>query len=203
MVWRIDGDDMTRIEPLESTALCLKGRELVEQYEAATGLRPNVVRTLAHAPEVLRHLLGMFACLTSGTLDETLMEQVALAVAQANGCTYCLSAHTALGEKTGLCADRIDESRWAMDPDPRRAAVLRFTRALVINRGQVADEDFQPLRDAGFSDAAIVELVAFVSMHNFLNYLTEAARTPVDFPKVCPHGPCSARQSPDDAGENR
>lgn len=179
-----------RIPPLDSTELCKHGAALVEQYAAATGLRPNVVRTLAHAPEVLRNLLGMFGCLTSGTLDPALMEQVALAVAQANGCTYCLSAHAALGQKTGLCADRIDDSRWAIDPDPRREAVLRFTRELVVRRGAVEDADVDALRAAGFTDAALVELVAFVSMHVFLNLLVEAARTPVDFPKVCPHGPC-------------
>ncbi len=193
---------MARIEPLESTDLCPQGRALVAEYEAATGLRPNVVRTLAHAPSVLRHLLGMFGGLTSGTLDPALMEQVALAVAQANGCTYCLSAHTALGEKTGLCPDRIDDSRWAMDPDPRREAVLRFTRALVVQRGQIDDEAVEALRAAGFDDKALVELIAFVSMHVFLNLMTEAAQTPVDFPKVCPQGPCTERQTPD-AGDNR
>ena len=187
---------MARIEPLESTDLCPEGQALVEQYAAATGLRPNVVRTLAHAPSVLRHLLGMFGGLTSGTLDPALMEQIALAVAQANGCTYCLSAHAALGEKTGLCADRIDDSRWAMDPDPGREAVLQFTRALVINRGKVADGDVEALRAAGFSDGALVELIAFVSMHVFLNLMAEAAQTPIDFPKVCPHGPCTERPQP-------
>lgn len=193
---------MARIPPLESTQLCAQGQALVDEYAAATGLRPNVVRTLAHAPGVLRHLLGMFGSLTSGTLDPTLMEQVALAVAQANGCTYCLSAHAALGEKTGLCAQRIDDSRWACDADPRREAVLRFSRALVIRRGQVCDDDIEALRGAGFSDAALVELVAFVSMHVFLNLLTEAAQTPVDFPKVCPQGPCTERENPTDTGVN-
>lgn len=192
---------MARIPPLESTALCPDGRALVEQYAAQTGLRPNVVRTLAHAPPVLYHLLGMFGSLTDGPLDPALMEQVALAVAQANGCTYCLSAHAALGEKSGLCPDRIDDSRWAMDPDPRREAVLRFTRALVINRGQIDDAEVSALREAGFDDRALVELIAFVSMHVFLNLMTEAARTPVDFPKICPHGPCTDRQDPEDAGE--
>jgi len=194
---------MARITPLESTALCPQGRALVEEYAAATGLRPNVVRTLAHAPGILRHLLGMFDSLTSGTLDPTLMEQIALAVAQANGCTYCLSAHTALGEKTGLCTDRIDDSRWAMDADPRREAVLRFTRSLVIRRGHVCDDEVEALREAGFSDQALVELIAFVSMHVFLNLMTEAAQTPVDFPKVCPEGPCTERLNPDCPGENR
>lgn len=193
---------MARIEPLESTALCSQGQALVAEYEAATGLRPNVVRTLAHAPSVLRHLLGMFDGLTSGTLDAALMEQVALAVAQANGCTYCLSAHTALGEKTGLCPDRIDDSRWAVDPDPRREAVLRFTRALVVNRGQIDDATVEALRAAGFTDKALVELIAFVSMHVFLNLMTEAAQTPIDFPKVCPNGSCADRVDPDH-GESR
>ncbi len=184
-----------RIPPLESTELCPEGRKLVEQYAAATGLRPNVVRTLAHAPGVLHHLLGMFGCLTSSALDPALMEQVALAVAQANGCTYCLSAHAALGQRSGLCPDRIDDSRWAVDPDPRREAVLRFTRELVVKRGVVADGDVEALREAGFSDAALVELIAFVSMHVFLNLLAESARTPIDFPRVCPDGPCTAHKT--------
>lgn len=184
---------MARIPPLECHALCPQGRPLIEQYEAATGLRPNVVRTLAHAPEVLRHLLGLFGHLARGPLDPALMEQVALAVAQANGCTYCLSAHAAMGEATGLDPETIDDSRWAVDPDPKREAVLHFTRQLVIRRGAVEDDDLRRLRDAGFDDRALVELVAFVSMHVFLNLLAEAAQTPVDFPEVPVDGPCRPR----------
>lgn len=177
---------MSLIRPKNDDELCPQSRPVLDAYAEQTGLRPNVLRTLAWSPAALQGVVGLLGALDDTVLDPCLRERVALAVAQANGCTYCLSAHSALGKQAGLDEDNIEDSRWAACENPRDRAVLGFVRALVIRRGAVCPSEIERLHAAGFGERHIVELVAFVSAHVFLNYLTEAARTPVDFPMVRP-----------------
>jgi len=68
-------------------------------------------------------------------------------------------------------------------------AAVQFVRALVTSRGAVSDEEFAAARDAGFSDGAVVELVAHTAMTTFTNYLNRVARTELDFPAALPFAP--------------
>lgn len=60
------------------------------------GVVPNLFRPIGNSPAVLNGFLGFSGAL-SKTLDAKTRERIALAVAQVNGCDYCLSAHTYLG----------------------------------------------------------------------------------------------------------
>ena len=64
------------------------------------------------------------------------------------------------------------------------AAALRFASAIVNNRAQIGDDDLAALRDAGFNDEAIVEIMAHVALNLFTNYVNVAFKVPVDFPSV-------------------
>ena len=68
--------------------------------------------------------------------------------------------------------------------DPRTAAALAFALKLVRDRGQVGDADVAALRQAGFDDGQIVELLAHVALNLFTNYVNVAFDVPVDFPRV-------------------
>ena len=63
-------------------------------------------------------------------------------------------------------------------------AALRFALKLVNDRGKVSESDVRSLRDAGFGDEAIVEIVAHVALNLFTNYVNVAFAVPVDFPAV-------------------
>ena len=47
-------------------------------------------------------MVGFFGAISHGTLNAKVREGIALATAQADGCDYCLSAHTYLGKRAGL-----------------------------------------------------------------------------------------------------
>jgi AhpD family alkylhydroperoxidase len=117
-------------------------------------------------------------------LDRRFREQIALAVAQANSCEYCLAAHTALGTLAGLTLDEIAQSRASRALDLRRHAGLQFAQTIVVNRGQVSDASVAAVREAGFGDAEITEIVANVVLNIFTNYINHVAQTAVDFPPV-------------------
>src|SRR5262249_15448509 len=111
-------------------------------------------------------------------------EQIALAVAQANGCDYCLAAHSAVGRMVGLTAEQIRDSRLGTAVDPKADALIRFALKVVDTGGRVGDGDFDQVRRAGFDDAAIAEVVANVALHAFTNYFNRLAETDLDFPQA-------------------
>ena len=65
--------------------------------EKQLGSVPNMFRLIANSPPGLAGYLGLNSALARGTFDAALREKIAIAVAETNGCTYCLSAHTYLG----------------------------------------------------------------------------------------------------------
>jgi alkylhydroperoxidase family enzyme len=62
--------------------------------------------------------------------------------------------------------------------------VLTFAHKVVAERGWVGDEDVARLRDAGFDDGSVAEIVANVALSLFTNYFNHVAQTEVDFPKA-------------------
>jgi uncharacterized peroxidase-related enzyme len=175
---------MTRIQALEPADASPKAQELLAAVKAEIGMTPNMMKTMAQSAAVLEGYLGLSGALGSGVLTPRLREQVALAVGQANGCEYCLSAHSAIGKMVGLKPEEIAASRRATSSDNKTAAALRFVQELVVHRGVVDDNALRTVRAAGFNDAEIVELVANVALNIFTNYINHVAGTAVDFPKV-------------------
>lgn len=161
-----------------------KAKDLLNGVKAKLGLTPNMMRTMANSPAVLEGYLHFSGALSGGALPAGLREQIALAVAEANGCDYCLSAHSALGQMAGLKADQISASRQAVSVDPRVDAALKFAVAVVASRGAVSDEQFAKVRAAGFTEGEVAEVLAHVALNVFTNYFNKAALTVVDFPKV-------------------
>jgi len=139
---------------------------------------------VAHSLAALQSMWGAFGALGGGKIGAALGEQIAVAVANRNGCDYCLAAHTALGRKAGVSGDTLAAAQSGESADPRTAAVLRFALQLVNQRGQVDAADVQALRDQGLSDEHIVEVVAHVALNLFTNYVNVALAVPVDFPGV-------------------
>lgn len=172
---------ITAVNPAEATG---KAKELLDGVQAKLGKTPNMMTTLAAAPAALDAYLKLSAALSAGKLDAKFREQIALAVAQANSCEYCLSAHSAFGKMAGLKPDEIAAGREAHSSDAKRDAGLQFVQTLVVQRGMVSDEAVANVKAAGFSEGDIAELVANVAVNVFTNYFNLVARTEVDFPQV-------------------
>jgi uncharacterized peroxidase-related enzyme len=141
-------------------------------------------RAVANSPVALKSMWAAFGALGGGTLGHKLGEQIAVAIADRNACEYCLAAHTVLGRKAGATAAEMSAAQAGRSDDPKTAAALRFALAVVEHRAQLRDEDVTALRDAGFDDGQIVEILAHVALNLFTNYVNVAFQVPVDFPVV-------------------
>ncbi len=161
-------------------------KPLLEAVRGALGSVPNLFRIAANSPAGLEGMLGLNGALGKGSFNARLRESIALTVAEANACAYCLSAHSALGKGAGLTQQDIDAARRAQAPDARNAAILRFARRLVDDRGAVPAAALQEVRSAGLNDGEIVEVIANVVVNIFTNYVNLVADTDIDFPAVHP-----------------
>lgn len=164
-------------------------KELLDAVRAKLGLVPNLTRALANSPAALKGYLELSGALAGSSLTPRQREQLALAVAEVNACGYCLSAHALIGGKLGLKEEQLLDARRGLAADPKTAALLKLAQRIVIERGQVKDQELRSAREAGVSDAEITETVAVVALNLFTNYLNHLAATPIDFPEVKPGVP--------------
>ncbi|CAO3414915.1 carboxymuconolactone decarboxylase family protein [Azospirillum doebereinerae] len=172
---------LTLIDPADATG---RTAEQLAQVKAAFGMVPNMFKAVAHSPAALASLWGAFGALGGGRLGAKLGEQVAVAIADRNDCRYCLAAHTGLGRKAGASAQEMAEAQAGRSTDPRTAAALAFAVSVVDKRAGVEAADVEALRQAGFDEEELVELLAHVALNLFTNYVNVALDIPVDFPAV-------------------
>src|SRR5688500_3972933 len=103
----------SRIAPLELSEASGKTKETLDAVKRMLGVTPNLFRVAARAPAVLEGLVALNGALARGELRPASRESIALAVAETNGCDYCLSAHTVLGKGAGLSEADIAQARQA------------------------------------------------------------------------------------------
>ncbi len=174
---------MTRINVINADQNIGKAKELLDAVQAKLGITPNMMKTMARSPAVLDAYLNFGGALDT-TLNAKLREQIALVSAEENGCGYCASAHTAIGKMVGLTDESILAAREAKADDEKIEAALKFAKVIVEKRGKVSDEDVANVKNAGYDDGAVAEIVANVALNIFTNYFNEVAKTEIDFPKV-------------------
>lgn len=177
---------MPRIPTPESiTAAPAASRASLEGVNQLLGSVPNLFRITANSPKTLEGYLGLNGALSQGALNAQTRERIALAVAEVNGCHYCLAAHQYLGSNLAkLSAAEIEANRRGTSSDEKAAVAVGFAVKIVKNRGKVTDIDFQAVRAAGYTDEEIVEIVGHVALNTLTNYINEVLGTEIDFPTV-------------------
>lgn len=175
---------MARINIVSVESANPEQKALYDAIHAQLGMVPNFLKIFANSPAALKAFLGLHGIAGAGSLDALTRERIALALAQQNSCAYCLSAHTAIGRKVGLDSAEIDANRAGGSHDEKAAVAVRFARALVAHMGEVTTDELVEMRNAGYSESDIVEVITHVGMNILTNLLGKAGRVDIDFPKV-------------------
>ena len=172
---------ITSIDPATATG---SNQKYFAALKSGLGLIPNMTRAMAQSPAVLEGYVLLNGALSKGSLGRKLSEELALALAGANHCDYCASAHTVLGKLAGLDETQVAGALQGTAEDAKTAAALKFAKVVVEKRGQISDSDFAAVREAGFTEGEVGEIVAHVAINVFTNYFNNVANTEIDFPKV-------------------
>jgi uncharacterized peroxidase-related enzyme len=179
-------DLMLRLHtPASVEASPAESQPLLAAVHQQLGVVPNLFRLVGNSPAALAGYLGLNGALGKGLLDARTRERIALAVAEVNGCDYCLSAHTYLGKHLAKLDDvEMAANREGGSTDARADAAVRFAVKVVRERGHVGDADVRAVQAAGYSDGQVVEIVLHVALNTLTNYVNEVAKTVIDFPVV-------------------
>lgn len=177
---------MSRIQTFPSIeAAPAASQPLLEGAKKQLGSVPNLFRVVANSPAALEGYLSLNGALAKGQLSSQTRERIALAVAEVNGCDYCLSAHTYLARNLAKLDDaEITANRSGASNDPEADAAVKFAVAVVKNRGHVSQAAVDAVKQAGFTDAEIVEIVVHTALNTLTNYINEVAKTDIDFPAI-------------------
>lgn len=174
---------MSRIQPLNPAQATGKAKELLDGVKAKLGFVPNMMATMAVSPAVLEAYLN-FSGAASHTLDAKLREEIALVVAETNGCDYCAAAHSAIGKMVGLTPEAIINARRGSSTDPKHNAIIELARAIALSRGQITQTEYHQAVNSGLNEREIAEVVANVALNFFTNAFNNVVQTKVDFPAV-------------------
>lgn len=175
---------MPRIPTLAHETATGDAKDLLDTVKAKLGGTPNLLTTMAHSPAVLKSYLEFSGALGGASLSAAVREQIALAVANSNKCSYCAAAHTVIGKGAGLTGEQTVAAQRGEADDPKAQAIVTLALQINENRGWITDEQFQAAIDAGVTQGEVLETVAVVTFNLLTNYLNHVIETEVDFPKV-------------------
>ncbi|HEY1066342.1 MAG TPA: carboxymuconolactone decarboxylase family protein [Pirellulales bacterium] len=173
---------MTRLKQVAPEAAVGQTKEMLDRVTKMIGRTPNMHQVLATSPVALTAYLQLGGTVSHGKLTARDREQISLAISEANGCEYCLSAHSTIGKMVGLTGEQIRDARQGTAIDRRTEALLRFARQVLDNRGRVSDAELTAFREVGFDDEAVLEVITNVVLNVFTNFTNNAAQTEVDWP---------------------
>ncbi len=169
---------MPHIPALSDEQMSFEAKEILDEIERGMGRRPNLFRTYAHHPSLLRaNWQKLKATMMEGALPRKLKETIALLVSQDNGCEYCIRAHSMALQSLGVDDDTLkairDGKLQEADFSDREAKLVTLMRKVNRAPHDVAALEFEGLRAAGYSDAEIVEaygvMETFVGFNKFLD----------------------------------
>jgi uncharacterized peroxidase-related enzyme len=156
---------------------------LLQAVNKQLGVVPNMFRLVANSPAALEGFLGLSGALAKGALPAQTRERIALAVAEINGCGYCLAAHTYLGKNLARLDDaEIAANRRGVSTDPKADAAVRFAAKVAQERGHVGPGAREAVKAAGYTDAQVIEIVLHVALNTWTNYINLVGGTDIDFP---------------------
>ncbi|WP_180733439.1 carboxymuconolactone decarboxylase family protein [Paraburkholderia sp. PGU19] len=160
----------------------------LDAFTKSIGFTPTMMASFAQSPIAFNSWATLLGSM-SKALDVKTRDSIGLAVSEVNGCNYCLSVHSFTAKHMAeLPADEITLARKGHASDPKRDAAVQFARKVIEKRGQVTDADLKAVRDAGYTDANVMEIIALVAMYSLTNFLNNVFDPEKDFPAVTPAG---------------
>jgi uncharacterized peroxidase-related enzyme len=145
------------------------------------GMIPNLYGVMAEAPALLEAYQALNKIFEKSSLSMAERNIVWLTINFANGCTYCMAAHTAVAKYSGLAEDDIEGLRNGTPlTDGKHEALRAFTNHLLVERGWATPNAIDAILAAGYNNATILEVILAIGMKTLSNYTNHIADTPVD-----------------------
>ena len=145
------------------------------------GFVPNLMAIMAEAPPLMQGYLTLSQLLEQTTFSARERNLLLLAISAANGCDYCVAAHTLGAQAAKLPDDAIKAVREGRPlADARLEALRQLAQSVVNDRGRPQAALVQAFFEAGYTRANLLEVILSVGMKTLSNYTNHIAETPLD-----------------------
>ncbi len=179
---------MMRIKPIEKEDADDEVTAIYKDIEAAFGMVPNLFKTYAHFPALLKvNWEKTNILLTGGDLPRELKEQIAVVVSAANSCNYCVNAHSMALQTLGYKKEQIDAlTKKIGNPElsQRDQNILNFVYKATLTPHHITDSETDELKSFGLTDSQLVEILGLMELFTGYNKFLDALAVEIDFPAV-------------------
>jgi len=156
-------------------------QEIFDNLNGKLGFVPNLYAYYAKNETALGDFLSFSG--RKSTLKAKEKEVINLVTSQINDCSYCLSAHTAIGKMNGFSDEEILELRTGNASfDSQLQALAQFTQEAVENRGSVSDSTKEAFFSAGYTEANLIDVSIAIGEKTISNFIHNLAQFEIDFP---------------------
>ncbi len=175
---------MKTLKPLTLEEANENSKTIFTGIKSKIGMLPNLYATMGVSDKLLGGFLNFTETLKSGEFSSKEYEAIALATSQANGCAYCLSAHTAIGKMNGFTEQDTLDIRGNSIADSKLNALVTLATELVNLKGHPTETTVDNFFEAGFNKAAFAEVIAIVALTTITNTIYHNGGFEIDFPKA-------------------
>ena len=155
---------------------------ILSKAKAKMGMIPNMYANMANVPGLLEtYATGYDAFRADSDLTPAEQETVLLSISRANGCSYCMAAHSAIADMAKVPTEITDALRAGQPvPDAKLDALANFTTAMVDTRGLPTRAQVEAFLAAGYTETHILQIVLALAVKTISNYSNHLFHTPVD-----------------------
>lgn len=155
---------------------------LLQKVKAETGMIPNMYARMANVPGLLEtYLTGYQAFRAESGFSPAEQEVVLLAISRANGCNYCVAAHSAGADRAKVPTEITEALRAGTPvPDAKLDALAVFTVAMLEARGLPSTAQVEAFLAAGYQEVDVLQVLLATAVKTISNYTNHLFHTPVD-----------------------
>jgi uncharacterized peroxidase-related enzyme len=138
---------------------------------------PNFIMTQGHSPTVARGTWELVKnVLVTGEIPRWFKEMIFVAISQDRNCGYCTAAHIACCRMLGVKPELLDELArdFKSITDVKVRDTILFTLKCSKNPQSLTEDDYDKLREFGFKQSEIVELIAMSALAVYANIIADA-----------------------------
>lgn len=175
---------MKTLKPISFEEANENTQNIFNAVKSKIGMVPNLYATMGVSDKLLGGFLAFTETIKSGEFTNKEYEAIALATSQANGCAYCLSAHTTLGKMNGFTEEETLELRTNTIKNTKLNALVSLASEITALHGHPTPQTVQNFFDEGYSKAAFAELIGAIALTTITNYVYHNGGFEIDFPKA-------------------
>lgn len=170
---------MPRYLPIQADAANEEIKKVYAEVEDDLGSVPNFIKTLAHSPECLEPVAGLYRATMVGasSLGERLKELVILRTCQVDKCKATVEQHTRRALEAGVTQEQLDAMADYAASDLfnyYEKDALSLVDQVLTRPDEIPEDAFWTQLDNHFTSDQVVEMVTLISFFNMVNRLLMA-----------------------------